>query len=122
MSEYDEDMRDAEATVMGEQVRQALASGALTFTDYSEDEVEQVVAALPTDLDQSIVPTSVRLPYWLHQKLKAYADERNTRPSVLIREWIEQMLTTPDKSISYADAVRALAALPARTTDERAAA
>jgi predicted DNA-binding protein len=58
------------------------------------------------------VPTSVRLPLPLHQRLRAYAEEHDTTASALIRQWVEQMLAVPDRPISLADAVRALSTLP----------
>jgi predicted DNA-binding protein len=120
MSGHNEDerqtLRDAQAMVAAEQIHQAMTDGTLTFGDYPPDEAEQILAALPAaaDLDATTVPTSVRLPYPLHQQLRAYAEEHDTTASSLIRQWVEQMLTVPDRPISLADAVRALSTLPAQ--------
>lgn len=117
MSGHDEDnqvLRDAQATVAAEQVRQAMADGTMTFGDYPPEQAEAMLASLPPaeGLDNATVPTSVRLPLPLHQKLRAYADEHGTTSSALIRQWVEQMLAVPDRPISLADALRALSTLP----------
>lgn len=119
MSTYHEDeqaMRDAQATVAAVQVREAMDAGTLTFEDFTPEESERVLTSLPTDvdLDATVVPTSVRLPYAVHQRLRAYAEEHDTTASTLIRQWVEQMLTVPDRPISLADAVRVLSTLPAK--------
>lgn len=119
--EHDQVLRDAQATVAAEQIRQAMTDDTMTFGDYPPEEAEQVLAGLPdANLDASTVPTSVRLPYPVYQKLRAYADEHGTTASTLIRQWVEQMLTVSDRPISLADAVRALSTLP--TQDQQQAA
>ena len=73
------------------------------------------IAALPTEeqsLDQTFVTTSMRLPYPLHQALRAYAEARGTTVTTVLRQWIELHLTADDKPIRLEDAVRVLAALP----------
>ncbi len=125
MSRHDEEneraLRDARATAAAEQVRQALADGTMTFSDYPPEQAGQILAALPTEeLDTTTVPTSVRLPLPLHQRLRAYAEEHGTSASALIRQWVEQMLAVPDRPISLADAVRALSVLPTQG-EQRAA-
>ncbi|GGQ85959.1 hypothetical protein [Couchioplanes azureus] len=119
MSEHDDEaaqaLREAQATVAAAQVRDALDTGTLTFgEDFTPQEAEGVLASLPADadLDATTVPTSVRLPYPVHQRLRAYAEEHGTTASTLIRQWVEQMLAVPDRPISLADAVRALSTLP----------
>lgn len=117
MSEHDVDdqmLRDAQATVAAEQIRQAMADGTMTFSDYPPGQAAQVLASLPSaeELDNTTVPTSVRLPLPLHQKLRAYAEDHGTTASALIRQWVEQMLAVPDRPISLADAVRVLSTLP----------
>ena len=116
MNGYDEGdqvLRDAQATVAAGQIRQSMADGTMTFSDYPPEQVGQVLAALPAaEPETTVVPTSVRLPLPLYQKLRAYADEHGTSASALIRQWVEQMLAVPDRPISLADAVRALSTLP----------
>jgi len=112
--EDDQTLHDAQATVAAERVRQAMTNGEMTFSDYPPEQAEQILAELPAGADaaSTTVPTSVRLPYPVYQKLRAYAEEHGTTASTLIRQWVEQMLTLPDRPISLADAVRALSTLP----------
>jgi len=113
VSSHDDDqaLREARATIASAQVRQALTDDTMTFTDYDPERCGQILDALPPagELD---VPTSVRLPAALHRRLRDYAEEHQTSASALIRLWVEQMLTVPDRPISLADAVRALSGLP----------
>ena len=111
-------MRDAQAAIAATEIRQALTDGGMTFTDYAPAVADEVLAGLPS-ADEMDVPTSVRLPSALHRKLRAYAEEHQTTASALIREWVEQMLTVPDRPISLADAVRVLSTLPSQ--DQHAA-
>jgi hypothetical protein len=109
--DYDQALREAQDTVAAEQVRQAMDEGSVTFGEYPPEQAEQILASLPAqvDLDATTVPTSVRLPYPV-----TYAEEHGTTASTLIRQWVEQMLTVPDRPISLADAVRALSTLPSQ--------
>jgi predicted DNA-binding protein len=110
-----EALRDAQATVAAEQIQRSLAEGSMTFSDYSPGEGEQALATLaPADLEATSVPTSIRLPYPLYQQLRAYAEAHGTTASTLIRQWVEQMLTVPDRPISLADALRVLSTLPSQ--------
>lgn len=119
--EGDQELRDAQATVAAAQIRQAMTEGTLTFTDYPPEQAERLLAAPPPgEPDTTTVPTSIRLPLPLHQKLRAYAEEHGTTASTLIREWVEQMLTVPDRPISLADAVRALSTLPTQGQQQAA--
>lgn len=113
VSSYDDEqaLRDAEATIASARVRQAMTDGTMTFTDYDPVRSRQILDALPP-ADELDVPTSVRLPAALHRRLRDYAEEHQTSASALIRLWVEQMLTVPDRPISLADAVRALSGLP----------
>ena len=115
--EYDQALRQARATVEADQVYQAMAEGTLTFEEYPSGQAEQFLAALPAtcDLADTTVPTSVRLPYPVYQRLRAYAEDHGTTASALIRQWVEQMLTVPDRPISLADAVRVLSTLPSQS-------
>ena len=88
----------------------------LTYEDTGESE-EELLAKLPAvaeDTDDMLVVTSLRIPLGLHRRLKAYADAHGTRPSVLMREWIDLHLSSAeeDRPILLADALRALATLP----------
>jgi predicted DNA-binding protein len=113
-------VRDAQAAIAATQVQQALDAGAMTFTGYSPAEAESVLAGLPP-AEELDVPTSVRLPAELHRKLRGYAEQHQTTASALIREWVEQMLTVPDRPISLADAVRVLSTLPSQDDQQHAA-
>jgi predicted DNA-binding protein len=106
-------VRDAQATIAATQVQQALIDGTMTFTDYPAAAADEILAGLPS-AEEMDVPTSVRLPAGLHRKLRAYAEQHQTTASALIREWVEQMLTIPDRPISLADAVRVLSTLPSQ--------
>jgi predicted DNA-binding protein len=86
----------------------------LTYVEPNAEE-RAAIAALPKDeqgLDQTFVTTSMRLPYPLHQALRAYAEARGTTVTTVVRQWIELHLTADDKPIRLEDAVRVLAALP----------
>jgi len=126
VSRHDDDkgraLRDAQATIAAEQVRQAMVNGTMEFSDYPPGHAGEILASLPSEtLDATTtVPTSVRLPLPLYQQLRAYAEAHGTTASTLIRQWVEQMLAVPDRPISLADAVRALSVLP--TQDDRRAA
>ena len=109
----DQAVRDAEAAIAATQIQQALADGAMTFTDYPPTEADSILTGLPP-AEELDVPTSVRLPAELHRKLRGYAEQHQTTASALIREWVEQMLTVPDRPISLADAVRVLSTLPSQ--------
>ncbi|HEX8344706.1 MAG TPA: hypothetical protein VF657_08180 [Actinoplanes sp.] len=90
----------------------------LTYIDTGESDAE-LLAQLPraggaTDVDDGdLVVTSLRIPLGLQRRLKEYAEAHDTRPSVLIRQWIELHLSTADEDrpILLADAMRALAQL-----------
>ena len=96
-----------------------MTDGTMTFTDYPAEQADQVLDALPL-AEELDVPTSVRLPATLHRKLRAYAEEHDTTASTLIRQWVEQMLTLPDRPISLADALRVLSTLPTQNQQRTA--
>ncbi len=110
--------RDAQAATAAVEIQQALTDQTMTFTDYPASVAEEILAELPS-ADEMDIPTSLRLPSGLHRRLRTYAEEHQTSASALIREWVEQMLTIPDRPISLADAVRVLSTLPSQ--DQRAA-
>lgn len=114
----DQVVRDAQAAIAATGIQQALIDGGMTFTDYPPGQVGAVLSGLPP-AEELDVPTSVRLPAELHRKLRGYAEQHQTTASALIREWVEQMLTVPDRPISLADAVRVLSTLPSQ--DQQAA-
>ncbi|BCJ66322.1 MULTISPECIES: hypothetical protein [Polymorphospora] len=115
MSKHDE-------TAPGEAELIAAAEGELTYVDTGESEAE-LLAELPPvaeDVDDMLVVTSLRIPLSVHRRLREYAEAHGTRPSVLIRQWIELHLSTADEDrpIMLADAMRALAQLrPAERRD-----
>jgi predicted DNA-binding protein len=101
-----------------------VAAGEITYVDSGESEAE-LLAQLPPPpehVDDMLTVTSLRMPLGMHRRLRAYAEAHGTKPSVLIREWIELHLSMAeeDRPILLADAMRALAQL--RTPDHRAAA
>jgi predicted transcriptional regulator len=104
----------SEETFPGEAGLVAAAAGELTYVDTGETE-EELLAKLPPateDVDDMLVVTSLRIPMGLNNRLKEYAAVHNTKPSVLIRQWIELHLTADDdRPILLADAIRALAAV-----------
>jgi predicted DNA-binding protein len=90
----------------------------LTYVDTGDTE-EELLAKLPPvpeETDDMRVVTSLRIPLSLHRRLKEYAEAHGTKPSVLIREWIELHLSAEeeDRQIPLADALRALASLRPR--------
>jgi len=69
-----------------------------------------------------MVVRSLRLPFELHERLKAAAQRRGVPTSTLVREWIELELAAleDDQPISRADALAPLAALrPMAQPEER---
>jgi hypothetical protein len=101
-------------TFPGEAELVAAAGGDLTYVDTGESEAD-LLAKLPPvaeDVDDMLVVTSLRIPLGLHNRLKEYATGHNTKPSVLIRQWIELHLSADDdRPILLADAIRALASV-----------
>jgi len=104
----------SDETFPGEAELVAAAAGDLTYVDTGESEAE-LLAKLPPiteDVDDMLVVTSLRIPLSLHNRLKEYAAAHNTKPSVLIRQWIELHLSADDdRPILLADAIRALASV-----------
>jgi predicted DNA-binding protein len=91
------------------------AAEELTYvpSEKSEQELLAELPPVPEDVDESLVVTSLRIPLGLHQRLRAYAEAHGTKPSVLIRQWIELHLAADDENrpILLSDALRALAGL-----------
>jgi predicted DNA-binding protein len=86
----------------------------LTFVEPTPAE-QAVIGGLPKAeqaVEQTFVTTSVRLPYPLHQALRAYAEAHGTTVTTVLRQWIELHLSAEDKPIRLEDALRVLAALP----------
>lgn len=116
--EYEQALSDARAEVEADLLGRALDAGEVTYSDYSPEEAQRVLDSLPpADLELTTVTTSVRLPFPLHQRLRAYAAEHGTTATALIKDWVEQMLAVPDRPISLADAVRVLSGLPVTRRD-----
>ncbi len=89
----------------------------LTYVETGKTEPELLaqLPSVPDDTDDMLVVTSLRVPLGLHRRLKEYAEAHRTKPSVLIREWIELHLSADeDRQIPLADALRALASLHPR--------
>lgn len=87
----------------------------LTYVETGESE-EELLAQLPSvedETDDMLVVTSLRIPLGLHRRLRDYAEAHGSKPSVLIREWIELHVSSAeeDRPILLADALRALAGL-----------
>ena len=108
----------SDETFPGEAELVAAAAGDLTYIDTGETEAQLLdrlppVSAQPVDdADDMLVVTSLRIPLGLNNRLREYAATHNTKPSVLIRQWIELHLSADDdRQISLADALRALASV-----------
>ena len=92
---------------------------------------EELAAELPTegpttpeDVDAMLVTVSLRLPLGSQRRVQEIAKDRGIKPTVLMRQWIEQMLaaTENDHPISLQDALRVLAQLAPPAGEERRAA
>ena len=94
-----------------------LVDAAQELTYVPNEKSEQALLAelprAPEDANETLVVTSLRIPLGLHQRLRAYAEAHGTKPSVLIRQWIELQLAADDENrpILLSDALRALAGL-----------
>jgi predicted DNA-binding protein len=112
----------ADETFPGE-AEMVRAAEDLTYVDTGESEQELLakLPPVPEDVDDMLVVTSLRIPLRTHRRLREYAEAHGTKPSVLIRDWIEMHLSAADedRQISLADALRALASL--RTSGNHAA-
>ncbi|MFI7544107.1 hypothetical protein [Actinoplanes sp. NPDC049599] len=89
-------------------VAEAVADGEMTF----EDGFEVSLPAVP-DGEPKVV-CSVRLPVDVYQRLRTVAAARGVKPTGLMRDWIVAGLATTDedRTISVADLLRVVAALP----------
>jgi predicted DNA-binding protein len=86
---------------------------------------EQFAASLPTadesvtaeSTDAILVTTSLRIPLRTQRRIQEHAKALGVKPTALMRQWIEQMLSTVDNDhpISLQDALRVLAQLPVPT-------
>lgn len=117
MTQDDEDteqFRDAQAAVAGAAIAAAFEAGTVTFGDYPPEQIDEILADLPVpdDDEEGSVPLSVRLPRRFYRELRAYAAQRNTTASALMRQWAEQNVAAPDRLIHLGDVMRVLATLP----------
>jgi predicted DNA-binding protein len=82
-------------------------------SETSEEELLSALPPVPGDVNETLVVTSLRIPLGLHKRLREYAETHGTKPSVLIRQWIELHLSEAeeDRPILLSDAMRALAGL-----------
>jgi hypothetical protein len=86
----------------------AVADGEMTFEDGYE-------VSLPSAPDsEPKVVCSLRLPVDVYQRLRDVATERGVKPTALMRDWVLAGLaaTEEDRTISVADLLRVVAALP----------
>ena len=86
----------------------AVADGEMTFEDGFE------VSLPPVPDGEPKVVCSVRLPVDVYQQLRTVAAARGVKPTGLMRDWIMAGLaaTDEDRTISVADLLRVVAALP----------
>jgi predicted DNA-binding protein len=107
----DEWVHPADAAVVA-----AIHGGTVRWEPADPQQEADLLASLPAEMtggiEDTVVVTSVRLPYPLHQRLRAYAAEHGTTVSVLLRQWIEFNLDTDDRPVSMRDVIRAVASLP----------
>lgn len=64
-----------------------------------------------TDPGDVMVVTSLRLPVRLLRQLREHAEQHNSSPSELMRQWIELHTAESDRLISLGEALRAIASL-----------
>jgi predicted DNA-binding protein len=86
----------------------AVADGDITFGEAGTAELPPVPDGEPK------VVCSFRLPVEAYQRLREVAAQRGVKPTALIRDWVMAGLaaTDEDRTISVADLLRVVAALP----------
>ncbi len=94
-----------------EQLADAAANNQLTFDPTVQVELPPVPDAEPK------VTVSLRLNLDDYQRVKAAAASAGTKPTALMRDWVLSGLAgaDDDRTISIADLLRAVAAVPRRT-------
>ena len=96
-------------------------SGQATFDEEAAARLEAQLPPPPDEpvtresVDAMMVTTSLRIPLGTQRRLQAYADAHGVKPTALMREWVELMLTATehDRPVMLHDVMRALAQLPA---------
>ena len=85
----------------------AVANGEINFADGPAD------LPPPPDTEPKVV-CSFRLPVEAYQQLRQVATERGLKPTALMRDWVLAGLAAADRdrTISVADLLRVVAALP----------
>lgn len=86
----------------------AVANGEILFLEGAAAELP------PVPDDEPKVVCSFRLPAEAYQRLREVAVERGVKPTALMRDWVMAGLagTEQDRTISVADLLRVVAALP----------
>jgi hypothetical protein len=89
-------------------VAQAVAKGEISYRSGSE------AALPPVPEGEPKVVCSLRLPVDVYQRLRDLAVERGVKPTALMRDWVVAGLAAADddRTISVADLLRVVAALP----------
>lgn len=60
------------------------------------DELERAIPRDPIPSDEVMIVTSLRLPKSVMDQVRERAQERGTKPTALIREWVEAALAGQD--------------------------
>lgn len=86
----------------------AVANGEISFSDGGHAELP------PPPGDEPKVVCSFRLPVEAYQQLRQVATDRGLKPTALMRDWVLAGLASADRdrTISVADLLRVVAALP----------
>jgi hypothetical protein len=89
-------------------VARAVAEGEISYQAGAEAELPPVPDGEPK------VVCSLRLPVDVYQRLRDVAAERGVKPTALMRDWVVAGLAAADddRTISVADLLRVVAALP----------
>jgi predicted DNA-binding protein len=131
-STYDDDTPVGREEAAARRAAEWAMTHSLAGLERDETASAQLAAELPTatepvtaeSVDAMLVTTSLRISLGTQRRVQAYAEAHGIKPTALIRQWIEQMLTAVenDHPISLQDALRVLAQLPAPASDQRRAA
>ncbi len=132
VSTYDEDTPVSQHEADQRRAVDWAMTHSLAGLERDEDASARLAADLPSadepvtveSVDTMLVTTSLRIPLGTQRRIQAYAETHGIKPTTLMRQWIEQMLTAVehDHPISLQDALRVLAQLPTPADGERQAA